>query len=123
MFPFSFIAGPLTPLPNSTVAVCMNVKIYKESGKRDTSRDDRNNDTKENYNEQGIDDEEVNQGTLEEKLNSNDHGKEDNWEERDVLIQYDYSGNKILEITLDGYPGGMATVTLGDRTCLALSYT
>ena len=100
----------------------MKVKSFKESGERDNSADDGTNDTKENSSKPGINDEKVYQGTYEERLDSNDHDKEDNWEERDVLIQYNYNGDKLSEITLDEYPDGMAIVTLGDRLCLALSY-
>ena len=107
-------------LPNGTVATVCTIVEMEEPGE-DNSRDGGTNDAKEKSIEHGID-EEVNQGTQEEKLNSNDHGKGNNYEERNVLIQYNYSGNKLSEITLDECPDSMAVVTLGDRTCLALSY-
>ena len=91
----------MTLLPNGTVAV---VTTCRESDDKDNPSDDGTNDAQEKSNEQGNNDDEVKQKT----------GGE--------LIQYSYSGNKLLESTLDECPDSITIVSLVDRICLALSY-
>ena len=89
----------MTLLPNDTVAVVTGKEFVE-----DNPSDDETNDDKENTSEQENDDNKVKQET------------------RGKLIQYSYSGNKLLESTLDECPDSMTTVSLVDRKCLALSY-